>query len=278
MPYNPHIHHRRSIRLKGYDYSQEGLYFITLCCQDRACLFGEIIDGKMKLNDTGKIVDECWTEIPNHFPNSILHEYIVMPNHIHGIIELKSVFAAAAVGAENFPPNTVSNDEIIIPPNIGSNDDFIIPPNAGSNDIIIPPNTGTNNDNGSNDIDIPPNAGSDDEIVIPPNTGSDDDNGSNDMNISPNHGAENDNGSNNGIRANDYSPLRQRSPSNTIGSIVRGFKIGVTKWMRQNTAVKNVWQRNYYEHIIRNESSYQTISKYIVNNPANWAEDKFYLK
>ena len=193
---NPNIGHRRSIRLKGYDYSQAGLYFITICCHDRVCLFGKILgvenneSPKMVLNDAGKIANECWMEIPKHFPNSVLHEHIVMPNHIHVIIELKS----EPVGAENFPPNK----------------------------------------NGVNDV-----------------------NGANDYN-----------------RANDYSPLR--SPSKTIGSIVRGFKIGVTKWFRNNTDYKTIWQRNYHEHIIRNEQSYQTISQYIINNPAKWEDDKFY--
>ena len=87
--YNPNIHHRRSIRLKGYDYSQAGLYFITINIKDRECLFGKIVDGKMILNDPGKIANECWLEIPEHFPNAVLHEHIVMPNHVHGIIELK---------------------------------------------------------------------------------------------------------------------------------------------------------------------------------------------
>lgn len=101
--YNPNIHHRRSIRLKGYDYAQAGLYFITICCQNRACLFGDVVDGKMILNDAGKIANDCWLEIPNHFPNEVLHEYIVMPNHIHGIIEF--------VGANNYSPhNTDVND------------------------------------------------------------------------------------------------------------------------------------------------------------------------
>jgi len=67
MPYNPNVHHRRSIRLKGYDYSQEGLYFVTICCLDRICRFGEIVDGKMILNEMGKIIDEQWKNIPNHF-------------------------------------------------------------------------------------------------------------------------------------------------------------------------------------------------------------------
>ena len=98
--YNPQIHHRKSIRLKGYDYSQEGVYFITICSADRKCLFGEIENDEMILNDAGTIANECWLEIPKHFPNAILHEHIVMPNHVHGIIEL--TYENAIVGAENF--------------------------------------------------------------------------------------------------------------------------------------------------------------------------------
>jgi REP element-mobilizing transposase RayT len=228
--YNSNIHHRRSIRLKGYDYSQAGLYFITICCQDRACLFGEIVGAenfppnknmvndvnganhyspnnespKMILNDAGKITNECWMEIPKHFPNAVLHEHIVMPNHVHGIIELIS----EPVGAENFPPNK-----------------------NGMNDF--PPNKNRVNDYSPNK------------------------NGMNDVN-----GAEN------------FPPLRVTSK--TIGSIVRGFKIGVTKWFRNNADYKTIWQRNYHEHIIRNEKSYKTISEYIINNPAKWQYDKFY--
>ncbi len=154
LKYNLNIGHRRSIRLKGYDYSQAGLYFITICCHNKACLFGKIVGAKnnespkMVLNDAGKIANQCWVEISKHFPNSVLHEHIVMPNHVHGIIELIS----EPVGAENFPPNK----------------------------------------NMANDFH----------------------------------------------RANDYLPLR--SPSKTIGSIVRGFKIGVTKWFRNNTNYKTI--------------------------------------
>jgi putative transposase len=180
MNYNLAIHHRRSIRLKGYDYSQVGLYFITICCNDRACLFGQIHNGLMILNDAGKIAQQCWAEIPAHFPNVVLHEFIVMPNHIHGILEI--------VGANNYSP----------------------------------------------------------------------DNQSFDTRLSDN-------------RAKNISPLR--SPSQTIGSVVRGFKIVVTKWLRQNTNTNNVWQRNYYEHIICDEKSHITISEYIINNPSNWDND-----
>ena len=63
--YNPDKHHRRSIRLCGYDYAQEGLYFVTVCCQDRACLFGKIVDGEMILNAAGRMVEKCWLDITN---------------------------------------------------------------------------------------------------------------------------------------------------------------------------------------------------------------------
>ena len=208
--YNPQKHHRRSIRLQGYDYSQEGLYFITICCQDRAHLFGEIVDGKMILNDAGLQAKKSWQDIPNHFPNAVLHEYIIMPNHIHGIIEF--------VGANQYSPNNNS-------------------PNNNS------PNQ-TFSDNG-NDVENNDKA-KDLELV-------------------------------NGTK--NFSPLPNatwRSPSKTIGSVIRGFKIGVTKWMRNNTTVVNVWQRNYYDHIIRNEQDYERISEYIKNNPILWKEDRFY--
>ena len=85
--YNPAIHHRRSIRLKGYDYSQAGLYFITICVENRLLLFGHIENGSMILNDAGNMVTTVWNEIPTHYPGFRLHEFVVMPNHFHGIIE-----------------------------------------------------------------------------------------------------------------------------------------------------------------------------------------------
>lgn len=207
MAYNPNIHHRKSIRLLGYDYAQSGLYFITLVVYKRVCLFGEIVgannyspvliegnDSSPVLNgannyspilsEIGKIANACWLEIPKHYPNTVLHEYVIMPNHIHGIIEI--------IGANNH--STVDG--------------------ANNNSPVL---------NGEN-----------------------------------NHSPE------------------WKSPSKTIGSIVRGFKIGVTKWVRENTDIETLWQRNYYEHIIRNQQSYDTISNYILNNPKKWAEDKFF--
>lgn len=183
MSYNPSIHHRQSIRLKGYDYSQAGLYFVTLCTHDRACLFGHIENGEMVLNDAGRVAQQCWCEIPNHYPNVVLHEYMIMPNHVHGIVQIVSTVGDACRGdcrgdcrGEKFFAQCKG------------------------------------------------------EIFF--------------------------------------------APTRTIGAIIRGFKIGVTKWVRQNTNVQDVWQRNYYEHIIRNELSYQHIAEYIVGNPAKWKDDK----
>ncbi|MDT7942737.1 MAG: transposase, partial [Bacteroidota bacterium] len=86
MAYDPEKHHRRNIRLKGYDYTQPGAYFIAICTHGRECLFGEIIDGEMHLNEAGQIVVQTWQDLPNHGPSVQLDAFVVMPNHVHGII------------------------------------------------------------------------------------------------------------------------------------------------------------------------------------------------
>ncbi len=192
MKYDSEKHHRHSIRLRGYDYSKSGTYFITICTNSRQCLLGRTADGKMVLNDGGKIIEKYWLEIPQHFPHAQPDEFVVMPNHVHGIVVLLE------------PNNT--------PENVGAN--------VGAKDI------------------------------------------------SPLRKS----------RINDISqPRKPRGTSKTIGSIVRGFKIGVTKWFRQNTDICIVWQRNYYEHIVRSDDELNRIRKYIINNPANWKNDKNYV-
>jgi len=86
MKCNPQIHHRRSIRLEDYDYSSEGAYFVTMCTQNSECLFGEIVNGQMILNEYGKIVQQCWNDLPIHYDNIALDAYVIMPDHFHGII------------------------------------------------------------------------------------------------------------------------------------------------------------------------------------------------
>jgi putative transposase len=111
MPYDPFKHHRRSIRLPGYDYSSSGGYFVTIDTHDRMHIFGEIAGGEMHLNEWGAITDACWRATPRHFPNAELDAFIVMPDHMHGINTISEntngimrnsttdKFAAGTVGA-----------------------------------------------------------------------------------------------------------------------------------------------------------------------------------
>ena len=129
MKYNPDIHHRKSIRLKGYDYSQKGLYFITICTQHRSHVFGKIEKGKMILNEYGEIAAEEW-EKSEEIRNEIeLCEYIVMPNHFHGIVRIN----AGANGRS--PVRCVAGvrvDSIGLQMNIGSKEN-VMPKMPGEN-------------------------------------------------------------------------------------------------------------------------------------------------
>ncbi|MCO5230400.1 MAG: hypothetical protein M9958_04495 [Chitinophagales bacterium] len=225
--YNPNIHHRRSIRLKGYDYAQAGLYFITICCQDRICLLGNIENGKMILNDAGKIAHDEWLKTPQIRPNVELGEFVIMPNHIHGIIQLGR-------GELHSPENA---NELHSPENAN---ELHSPENA--NELHSPEN--------ANELHSPENAS---ELHSPENA--------NEL-----HSPD--------IRGVCKTPLR--SPSQTVGAIVRGYKSSVTKQIGLLGFTEKIWQRNYYEHIIRDEKSYHNISEYIKNNPAKWQDDKFY--
>ncbi len=195
MSYNPEIHKRKSIRLKGYDYSQAGLYFITICCQNREHLFGEIKNGEMILNDAGQMIENEWLNLKNRFPTIELHEYITMPNHFHGILE---IVRATLVVAPNEGIETIEEGQ----------------PQGTAPTTIVPTTTATNK---------------------------------------------------------------------TIGDMMDAFKsITTVQYIR---GVKNlgwkpfvgkIWQRDYYEHIIRNEQAYDNISNYIINNPKKWDADKFH--
>jgi putative transposase len=230
MPYNKNIHHRRSIRLKGYDYSQAGLYFITICVQDRKCLFGKIVDGVMVLNDAGKMADNEWVKIPERFTNVQLHEYIVMPNHFHAIMEIVGATLVVA-------PNTVAQNTVV------PND--VVAPNTVAQNTVVP-----------NDV------------------------------VAPNTVAQNTVAQNNETIGDEKGQPQGIAPTakpKTVGDIVGAFQSIVTveyirgvKQLGWQPFNGKLWQRNYWEHIIRDEQSYHHISEYIINNPKNWKGDKFY--
>ena len=200
--------HRRSIRLKGYDYSAEGMYFITLNTHKRQRAFGFIENAVMHLNETGTVAQSCWLDIPVHYPNVVLHDFVIMPDHIHGIIELIKTQSidqsvVAVVGAQDF-------DESIV---------------------------------GAQNLD---------ESVVGA------------QNLEPRQLHQKQQIEKR--KRHEYQKIIPRS----VGSIIRGYKIGVTKWYRENELGTQIWQRNYYEHIIRDEKSFQRISHYILDNPRKW--------
>ena len=109
----PDKHERRSIRLKGYDYAEPGAYFVTVCTRDRACLFGHVVNGEMHLNEAGEIAQRCWEDIPTHFPSVELDAFVIMPNHVHGIVVItdtpQTTCAAKTTGSIS------RGSEIVIP-------------------------------------------------------------------------------------------------------------------------------------------------------------------
>ncbi|MFC1724295.1 transposase [candidate division KSB1 bacterium] len=185
MKYDPKKHHRRSIRLKGYDYSTPAVYYITVCPHLREYLFGEINNGESELNLFSEIVFNKWKDIPKHFRDTKLDKFIIMPNHIHGIIIL------TGVGAKHF-----------------------------------------NNRNTSKFNKANKNA----------------------------------------------SPLQtpHGTKPGSLSAIMQNFLSIATRKINQirNTPGEPVWQRNFYEHIIRNEKELNQIREYIVNNPSNWETDE----
>jgi len=213
---------RRSIRWVGHDYAQAGFYFVTICTHGHVSLFGRVMDNVMELNAAGRAVERSWRAIPTHFPQVELDAFVVMPNHVHGILIITPSDGPMAIGA------------------VGAYNDSPVR-KAGGTPVRGPRHSPTH---AAGDAPI----GGDPDATVGANVG-----------------------------ANHHSPTqgtRPRGTSNTLGSIVRGFKIGVTQWMRCNCEVRTVWHRSFYEHVIRNQRALQRIRRYIAENPANWASDR----
>lgn len=215
MKYNPKKHHRRSIRLKGYDYAQAGLYFITICCQHRTPFFGDIKNGEMILNDAGEMIEIQWLDLKNRFPNIKLHEYVVMPNHFHGILEI--------VGT---PPVVAQNGNETVAQNGKGQSE------KGQPQGVAPTDSST---------DSPTDSSADSSTDSSTETAS----------------------------GKTVGDMMDAFKSITTVEYIRGVK--QNNWKRFDG---KLWQRNYWEHIIRDDKAYQNISAYIINNPAKWNNDK----
>jgi REP element-mobilizing transposase RayT len=99
MTYDSKKHHRRSVRLKGYDYAQPGAYFVTICVRDRKCLLGKIINDQVQKSEYGRVAESFWAQIPVRFPNVSIDVFVVMPNHIHAIVMIHGPTRRGAVTA-----------------------------------------------------------------------------------------------------------------------------------------------------------------------------------
>jgi putative transposase len=256
MHYDSAIFHRRSIRLTGYDYAQAGAYFVTIVTQGRENLFGQVIDGLMELNDAGKTIQSVWDDLPDHYPSIELDEFCILPNHIHGIIVIADSVGAGTRPAPNDAihdnhHNNLDCDEQSGAPTRGAPTPApnITTPGIQNNYLDYDPN-----DRASTDCDRAPTRGA-------PTNAHD--------NIDPINRVRTD-------RAQDGAPTKHL----TLGDIIGGFKsittdkyiLGVNNngWTPFNG---KLWQRNYYEHIIRNEIELNRIREYIQNNPLNWGQD-----
>jgi len=194
--FDPDRRRRRSIRLRGYDYGSPGAYFVTIVTQGRECLFGQVVNGEMGLNDEGQVARSCWEAIPDHFPAVELDAFVIMPNHVHGIIAITDAVRKGEASPEE-PPST---DGLAI---------------AGADPAA-------------------------EEVV------------------------------------RDASPLQGPRPG-SLGAIVGNFKSVTARRVNRmrGTPGAPVWQRNYYEHVVRNELALQAIRQYIADNPARWAWDTY---
>ncbi|PWN06866.1 transposase [Rhodohalobacter mucosus] len=199
---------RRSIRLQGYDYSNPGEYFVTICTQNRECVFGDVVKHKMALNEIGDIARYYWYRIPERYDDVVIDAFVVMPNHVHGII-----------GIEYNPVRDAHS-------------------------------AGINKPDGANQ-----SVGAIHELPLP-------------------EMPQRDNMSPPGV-ATDFETYRKQRRQMLLSKIIGWYKMNVAK--RANMLLHNsgnrFWQRNYYEHIIRDEQSLNRIREYIVSNPERWDDD-----
>ena len=174
-------------RAEWWNYSNNGAYFITICTHRRIHYFGEIVNERMIMSQLGKSAESCWHDIPNHFPFVQLGGFVVMPNHVHGIIIINKQCSQHSLETQDFSPHSLETQDFASLP----------------------------------------------------------------------------------VQKNKFGPQSQN-----LASIVRGYKIGVTK-LSKSAFLDFRWQARFHEHIIRNEAEYHRIQYYIATNPMNWKNDTF---
>jgi len=245
--YDPESHHRRSIRLKGYDYACAGAYFVTICAQKKVCLFGAIDNDKIVLNDAGRMIQTVWNDMPTFYAGIEIDAFIIMPNHIHGIIMISapSDITSVAVGAG---PRAC-------------------PGHDGSPDLHYDGN-----------IDYPNNSHRMMESTDGQRAGTQ-------RTIGKRIGEQRTDGQPQGVAPTSAVEAGMRNGGVQTGlslpDVVHRFKSMTTHQYIQGVKQSGwspfpgrLWQRNYWEHIVRHEQDLTRLREYIRHNPEKWALDE----
>ena len=259
-----------SARLQNWDYSSNGAYFITICTQNREHYFGEIKDAAMQISTIGQLAEQYWKEIPNHFPFVELGNFVVMPNHIHGILIINKLHDD--ITAETRLIASENNDNMAETRLIASVRDNIAP-----NTRLI---ASENDDNtvetrliASVRDNIAPNT----QLIAPENN---DIAPENDDNLSETRliaSVRNEIESVRGDEMNIGGFVGDKNPMfhDSISKIIRWYKGRCSFEIRKSHASFE-WQSRFHDHIIRNAHSFENIQNYIRDNPEKWKEDKFF--
>ena len=252
---------RRSLRLAGYDYRQAGAYFITICTHRRVGVFGQIVDTQMVLSPAGQIARACWEAIPEHFPDVILDEYIIMPDHLHGIIVIAAGRGDACVArlAGSVPGSSTAD----LDATGAANAVWDGRPTTGDAGVAPTPDTG----HAAAGRDGRPTRG-DAGVAPTPDSGRaaagrDGRPTRGDACVAPTPAG--DTGPADAARGRGLGGPRRQS----LGAIIGSFKAAASQRIKQlpGTPDRPLWQRNYYEHVIRSEGDLRQTRVYIANNP-----------
>ena len=287
-----------STRLQQWDYRWAGAYFITICTQNREHYFGEISNGKMQLSHVGIIADILWHQIPYHSKNIELGAFVVMPNHIHGILiktqndidngDTDGVVDGDGNAVVDGNANAVVNGDAVVNGNTVVDGDTVMDGDAvGDGDTVGDGNTVGDGDTVVYGDTVIVETGH--ALSLQSSQSSQSSSSPSSPSSSPPRPRP---------QPQQPRPQQQRIPQrmsdripqppktigqqrfqnigkNSISAIIGSYKSAVTKHANR-LKFEFQWQTRFYDHIIRNDKSFQTISNYIINNPANWRDDNFF--
>ena len=289
MTDNPEIHRRRSLRLKGYDYTQAGAYFVTITIQGRLCLFGEVVSEEMRLNEAGVMAYKVWAALPHRFPVIEIDAFVVMPNHLHGIIIINQPVGASLVDAQSCDDKSIVGASLVDAQScdnksiVGAS---LVDAQSCDNKSIVGASlvdAQSCDDKSIVGASLVDAQSRDDKSIVGASlvdAQSRDDKSI--VGASLVDAQSRDDKSIVGASLVD-TPTEGNQGTNrfALGDVVGAYKsLTTVEYVRGVKTMKwppfhgRLWQRNYYEHIVRHNESLEGIQQYILNNPGQWAFDK----